>query len=235
MYNEKICQRLRANSVVSAWENQRLLRCEKWLRKEKTCRRTKCWNKATNDSNQLRRARRWTFRFPRLLEAVWTHPTSQMLIKSTISETGLYTLGTKAGTLNTRFSRNQFNLMNQKFLTTVTFLKTSHSVWEKLLISTATRKDKDFSSASAKLLVWQKNANASGTLSSAIPAIIKIVVARIMTMPWSNKVIQRNPFPFYRVSSFIGSQKLVSACWGSNRLVPLIIPHHQNCNVHLYH
>ena len=35
-----------------------------------------------------------------------------------IQETGLYTLGTKAGTLNTRFSRNQFNLMNQKFLTT---------------------------------------------------------------------------------------------------------------------
>ena len=32
------------------------------------------------------------------------------------SETGLYTLGTKAGTLNTQFSRNQFNLMNQKFL-----------------------------------------------------------------------------------------------------------------------
>ena len=118
MYNEKICQRLRANSVVSAWENQRLLRCEKWPRKEKTCRRTKCWNKATNDSNQLRRARMWTFRFPRLIEAVWTHPTSQMLFKSTISETGLYTLGTKAGTLNTRFSRNQFNLMNQKFLTT---------------------------------------------------------------------------------------------------------------------
>ena len=74
MYNEKICQRLRANSVVSAWENQRLLRCEKWPRKEKTCRRTKCWNKATNDSNQLRRARMWTFRFPRLIEAVWTHP-----------------------------------------------------------------------------------------------------------------------------------------------------------------
>ena len=93
MYNEKICQRLRANSVVSAWENQRLLRCEKWPRKEKTCRRTKCWNKATNDSNQLRRARMWTFRFPRLIEAVRTHPTSQMLFKSTISETGLYTLG----------------------------------------------------------------------------------------------------------------------------------------------
>ena len=82
MYNEKICQRLRANSVVSAWENQRLLRCEKWPRKEKTCRRTKCWNKATNDSNQLRRARIWTFRFPRLIEAVWTHPTSQLLFKS---------------------------------------------------------------------------------------------------------------------------------------------------------
>ena len=81
MYNEKICQRLRANSVVSAWENRRLLRCEKWPRKEKTCRRTKCWNKATNDSNQLRRARMWTFRFPRLIEAVWTHPTSQMLFR----------------------------------------------------------------------------------------------------------------------------------------------------------
>ena len=34
MYIEKICQRLRANSVVSAWENQRLLRCEKWPRKK---------------------------------------------------------------------------------------------------------------------------------------------------------------------------------------------------------
>ena len=157
MYNEKICQRLRANSVVSAWENQRLLRCEKWPRKEKTCRRTKCWNKATNDSNQLRRARMWTFRFPRLIEAVWTHPTSQMLFKSTISETGLYTLGTKAGTLNTQFSRNQFN------------------------------------------------------------------------------VIQRNLFPFYRVSSFIGSQKLVSAYWGSKRLVPTITPNHQHCKLHLYH
>ena len=163
MYNEKICQRLRANSVVSAWENQRLLRCEKWPRKEKTCRRTKCWNKATNDSNQLRRARMWTFRFPRLIEAVWTHPTSQMLFKSTISETGLYTLGTKAGTLNTRFSRNQFNLMNQKFLTTA-------DVPEDVTLSVreaATREDKDFSSASDKLLVWQKNANASGTFGSS--------------------------------------------------------------------
>ena len=147
MYNEKICQRLRANSVVSAWENQRLLRCEKWPRKEKTCRRTKCWNKATNDSNQLRRARRWTFQFPRLIEAVWTHPTSQMLFKSTISETGLYTLGTKAGTLNTRW-------WTKSSWQQLTFLKTSHSVWEKLLVSTATR---DFSSASAKLLVWQNN------------------------------------------------------------------------------
>ena len=99
--------------------------------------------------------------------------------------------------------------MNQKFLTTADIPEESHSVWEKLLVSTATREDKDFSSASAKLLVWQKNANASGTLSSAIFAAMKIVVARIMTMPWSNKVIQRNPFPFYRVSSFIGSQKLV--------------------------
>ena len=82
-------------------------------------------------------------------------PNFTAVVQERSSETGLYTLGTKAGTLNTRFSRNQFN------------------------------------------------------------------------------VIQRNLFPFYRVSSFIGSQKLVSACWGSNRLVPPIIPHHQQRNLHL--
>ena len=188
MYNEKICQRLRANSVVSAWENQRLLRCEKWPRKEKTCRRTKCWNKATNDSNQLRRARMWTFRFPRLIEAVRTHPTSQMLFKSTISETGLYTLGSWGQKLELWTHGSQET--NSTWWTKsswrqLTFLKTSHSVWEKLLVSTATREDKDFSSASAKLLVWQKNANASGTLSSAILAVIKIAVAIIPSFHWN--------------------------------------------------
>ena len=156
MYNEMICQRLRANSVVSAWENQRLLRCKKWPRKDKTCRWTKCWNKATNDSNQLRRVRMRTYRFPRLTEAVWTQPTSQLLFKFKSMILRQDTLATKARTLNTRFSRNQFNLMNQKFQRLLTFLKTSQSVWEKLLVSTATREDKDFSSASAKLLVWQK-------------------------------------------------------------------------------
>ena len=45
-------------------------------------------------------------------------PNCTAVIQEHDSETGLYTLGTKAGTLNTRFSRNQFNLMNQKFLTT---------------------------------------------------------------------------------------------------------------------
>ena len=40
--------------------------------------------------------------------------------------------------------------------------------------------------------------------------------------------------PLVRVLSFIGSQKLVSACWGSNRLVPPIIPNHQHRNLHLY-
>ena len=42
------------------------------------------------------------------------------------------------------------------YLLQETFLKTSNSVWEKLLVSTATREDKAFLSASAKLLVWQK-------------------------------------------------------------------------------
>ena len=45
-------------------------------------------------------------------------PNNTAVVQEHDSETGLYTLGTKAGTLNTRFSRNQFNLMNQKFLTT---------------------------------------------------------------------------------------------------------------------
>ena len=40
--------------------------------------------------------------------------------------------------------------------------------------------------------------------------------------------------PLVRVLSFIGSQKLVSACWGSNRLVPPIIPHHQHRNLQFY-
>ena len=65
------------------------------------------------------------------------------------SETGLYTLGTKAGTLNTQFSRDQFSLMNQKFLTTADVPKdVTLSVGEA-----ATREDEDFSSASDKLLV----------------------------------------------------------------------------------
>ena len=105
-----------ANSEVSAWENQRLLRCEKWPRKDKTCRRTKCWNKATNDSNQLRRARMWTT--PEVDRGRLDPPNFTAVVQEHESETGLYTLGTRAGTLNTRFSRNQFNLMNQKFLTT---------------------------------------------------------------------------------------------------------------------
>ena len=45
-------------------------------------------------------------------------PNLTAVVEEHESETGLYTLGTRAGTLNTRFSRNQFNLMNQKFLTT---------------------------------------------------------------------------------------------------------------------
>ena len=185
MYNEKICQRLRANSVVSAWENQRLLRCEKWPRKEKTCRRTKCWNKATNDSNQLRRARMWTFRFPRLIEAVWTHPTSQMLFKSTISETGLYTLGTKAGTLNTRFSRNQFNLMNQKFLTTADVPEdVTLSVREAACLHSNTGGQGLFKCL-CQTTCLTKNANASGTLSSAILAVIKIEVAINPSFHWN--------------------------------------------------
>ena len=45
-------------------------------------------------------------------------PNFTAIVQEHDSETGLDTLGTKAKTLKTRFSRNQFNLMNQKFLTT---------------------------------------------------------------------------------------------------------------------
>ena len=146
------------------------------------------------------------------------------------SETGLYTLGTRAGTLNTRFSRNQFNLMNQKFLTTADVPEdVTLSVREAACLHSNTGGQGLFKCL-CQTTCLTKNANASGTLSSAILAVIKIVFARLMTTPWTNKVIKRNPFPFNRVSSF-----LVSGCWGSNRLVPPIIPHHQHRNLHLYH
>ena len=41
------CQSSLLEKIKDCWD----------ARKEKTCRRTKCWNKATTDSNQLRRAR----------------------------------------------------------------------------------------------------------------------------------------------------------------------------------
>ena len=124
-------------------------------------------------------------------------------------------MGTNAGTLNTQFSRNQFNLMNQKFLTTA-------DVPEDVTLSVreAARLHSNMGGQGLFKCLCQttcltKNANASGTLLSAILAVMKIEVARIMRTPRSNKVIQRNPFPLYRVSSFFGSQKLISACWGS--------------------
>ena len=139
-----------ANSVVSAWENQRLLRCEKWPRKDKTCRRTKCWNKATNDSIQLRRPR------PRLTEAVWTHPTSQLLFKSVVLRQDFTLWGQKLELWKRSSQETNSTWWTKSSWRQLTFLKTSHSVWEKLLVSTATPEDKDYSSASAKLLVWQK-------------------------------------------------------------------------------
>ena len=161
MYNEKICQRLRANSVVSAWENQRLLRCEKWPRKDKTWRQTKCWNKATNDSNQLRWAKMWTYRFPMLTEAVWIHLTSQLLFKSMILRQNFTFRGLK---LNTRFSRNQFNLINQKFLATADVPEdVTLSVREAARLHSNTG-GQGFFKCLCQTACLTKNANASGTL-----------------------------------------------------------------------
>ena len=99
------------------------------------------------------------------------------------SETGLYTLGTRAGTLNTRFSRNQFNLMNQKFLTTADVPEdVTLSVREAACLHSNTGGQGLFKCL-CQTSCLTKNANASGTLSSAILAVIKIVFARIMTTP----------------------------------------------------
>ena len=158
-------------------------------------------------------------------------PNFTAVVQEHESETGLYTLGTRAGTLNTRFSRNQFNLMNQKFLTTADVPEdvtlsvreaaclhsnTGGQGFLKCLCQTAwlTKKCKCIRDSVKCNFRCHKNCSCQNH---------------------DNALIQRNPFPSYRVSSFIGSQKLVSACGGSNRLVSLIIPHHQNCNVHLYH
>ena len=99
------------------------------------------------------------------------------------SEKRLYTLGTRAGTLNTRFSRNQFNLMNQKFLTTADVPEdVTLSVREAARLH-SNAGGQGFFKCLCQTACLTKNANASGTLSSAIFAVIKIVVARIMTMP----------------------------------------------------
>ena len=100
MYNKKICQRL--------------LRCEKWLGKDKTCRRTKCWNKAKRFKPD-EEGENVNVAIPEVHRGRLDPPNCTAVIQEHDSETGLYTLGTKAGTLNTWFSRNQFNLMNQKF------------------------------------------------------------------------------------------------------------------------
>ena len=43
-------------------------------------------------------------------------PDFTAIVKEHNKETGLYTLGTKVGTLDTQFSRNQFDLLPEKFI-----------------------------------------------------------------------------------------------------------------------
>ena len=106
-------------------------------------------------------------------------PNFTAVVQEHESETGLYTLGTRAGTLNTRFSRNQFNLMNQKFLTTADVPEdVTLSVREAACLHSNTGGQGLFKCL-CQTTCLTKNANASGTLSSAILAVIKIVFARI--------------------------------------------------------
>ena len=43
-------------------------------------------------------------------------PNFTAVVREHNKETGLYTLGTKVGTLDTQFSRNQFDLLPEKFI-----------------------------------------------------------------------------------------------------------------------
>ena len=117
-------------------------------------------------------------------------PNITAVVQEHDSETGLYTLGTKAGTLNTRFSRNQFNLMNQKFLTTADVPEdVTLSVREAARLH-SNAGGQGFFKCLCQTACLTKNANASGTLSSAIFAVIKIVhvmdknIFKDTTNPW---------------------------------------------------
>ena len=106
-------------------------------------------------------------------------PNFTAVVQEHDSETGLYTLETKAGTLNTRFSRNQFNQMNQKFLTTDDVPEdVTLGVREAARLHSNTG-GKGFFKCLCQTACLTKNANASGTLSNAILAVIKIAVAII--------------------------------------------------------
>ena len=140
--------------------------------------------KATNDSNQLRRARMWTHQFPRLTVAIWTHPTSKLLFKSMILRQD-FTLWVQTLELWTHGSqKNQFNLMNQKFLTTANVLEdVTLSVREAAPLHSNTGVQGFFKCLCQTAYLTKKMQMHQG----------------LLTTPWSNKVIQRNPFPFYSV------------------------------------
>ena len=94
------------------------------------------------------------------------------------SETGLYTLGTRAGTLNTRFPRIQVNQRNQKFLTTADIPEdVTLSVRDAACLH-RNKGGQGLFKCLCQTTCLTKNANASGTLSSAVLAV-KIAVAII--------------------------------------------------------
>ena len=185
MYNENICQRLRANSVASAWENQRLLRCEKWPKKRQNLQADKMLEQSNKPFKPAEEGKNVNVPTPGVDSGRLDPPNFTAVVQEHESETGLYTLGTRAGTLNTRFSRNQFNLMNQKFLTTADVPEdVTLSVREAACLHSNTGGQGLFKCL-CQTTCLTKNANASGTLSSAILAVIKIAVAIIPSFHWN--------------------------------------------------
>ena len=84
--------------------------------------------------------------------------------------------------------------MNQKFLTTADVPEdVTLSVREAARVHSNTGGQGVFKCL-CQTACLTKNANASGTLLNAILDVIKIVVARIMTMLSSNKNIKKNLF-----------------------------------------
>ena len=118
MYNEKICQRLRANSVVSAWENQRLLRCEKWPRKEKNLQADKMLEQSNKRFKSAEEGENVNVPIPEVDRGRLDPPNFTDVIQEHDFWDRTLHFGDKSWNSEHTVLKKPINLMNQKFLTT---------------------------------------------------------------------------------------------------------------------